>query len=406
MKLRKWQKEFRDWYLRRGDGKPVSAYLHGDLGVGKTIGALAVLKALNLPKDEYFVLAPKSAHPSWIEDGAKMGLAFKTNENLFTYEKFTRLKLLPKVEFFICDEAHRLKNPAAEITKRIWKYYKHTPKLLMSGTPADREYELFSQYRLIDPKMWDGESWTKWKSRYFFVNEYGQPVALLRSEYRHEIARQIDPYTYRVNLDAVEMPPLQPIYHNLPKSPKLAKLWREHQAQLESTVTQFMMAYAIAQGIHPETHEIVDTAKIDYAIDFVKDNPHTIVFSYFQAPVKYVAEKYGDSFYYVRGDYKGDVPKILSKGDRPVFATYAIAEGINLQHHYDTLLFLSQPLAFRTYYQARGRVYRSGQTHRVNAVHLLRQNIDFEVKKIINRKEDFDTYLRRRIQEGKSEIPF
>jgi len=395
LKLRKWQSEFIAWYSKNCDQRP-SVYLHGDLGTGKTIGALALLAKLDLKPDNFFILAPLSAHPSWQNDAKHFNIEIKPNKNLFTYEKFVRLTKIPVVKFIVCDEAHRLKNVEAKITKRLWKYYRDIPKLLMSGTMADREYELFSQFRLIDKKLFGDLSWTKFKRKYFFVDSYGRPTALLSKEARNEIIETIQPYIYRVSLDDVEMPELACLYTKLPPSKKIIEKWRDFESEIENPIASFTREYAIAQGIDPETGELFDKTKIDWVLDFLQDNPKTIVFSYFRAPVLEIKKRLGDKFFYVLGDYKNDVESILTAGNRPVIATYAIAEGINLQHNYNTLLYMSLPLAYRSYYQSRGRVYRSGQKYKVVAQHILMQPIDYEVKRIIDKKEELAEYLRHR----------
>jgi len=401
LKLYRWQEEFVAWYsLRRRQGHH-SAYLAADVGTGKTIGALAAARKVGA--EDIIVIAPLSAHDSWVSEAPKFGYNLKPGEDIFTYEKFNRMSVIPIGDLLILDEAHRAKNNKAKVTQKLLKHYQNEPKILLSGTPQDRLYELYTQYKLIDPSIWQGWSWSKWVKFYYHLDSYFRPVRLQRDEYRDVILRTIEPHTFRVNIeDVTEMPDLVTLEHKLSKSRQIAKKWREVEADLLNPVTSFISEYAVAQGIDPETKELFDTAKIDWALDYLEDHPQTIVFSYFRTPVVTIRNRYGNRFYYVLGDDKKDLQDAIIKGDRPIIATYSLKEGANLQK-YSSIVYLSLPLAYRDYYQSRGRIYRSGQEAKKLVVNkLLRHSIDYEVQRIVDRKMELHEYVRERqhLKEG------
>ena len=394
VKLRQWQEDFVNWYMLKWKGGQKSVYLAADVGTGKTIASLAALHRLKI--EDVTILAPLSAHSSWYAEGKRFGIEFKLNENLFTYEKFVRLEYLPITDFLILDEAHRVKNPSAKITKILTKYYSNTPKLLLSGTPQDKLWDLYSQYKLIDPLLWD-KPYSKWIKEYFFLDGFFKPKALIKEEYKDLILRKINPYTFRVKLeDVAEIPELEIIDHILPKNRVISKRIKQFNNENLNPVTSFISEYAISQGIDPDEKVMFNFEKINWVIDYLEDNPKTIVFSLFRTPVEYIREKYKDKFYYVLGDDKKDLNKALNKADKPIIATYSLKEGANLQA-YKNIVYMSLPLSYRDYYQSRGRIYRSGQKSKVLINHLYMQPIDYEVGHILANKKELNEYVRNRI---------
>jgi len=389
-----WQRRFVDWDVQRRREGRIGSYLAADVGTGKTIAALASAKANGF--EDVTVIAPLSAHDSWLMDGQRMGFDLKVGKDIFTYEKFTRMPRIPVTDFLILDEAHRAKNPSAKVTKRLIKYYLHQPKLLLSGTPQDRLHELYSQYKLVEPDIWDGWSWTRWKKHYFHLESHYKPKELKMPSYKDVILDAVDAHTFRVSIDEVmELPGMTTVVHTLPKNTLMAKKWREFEADILNPVTSFIQEYAIGQGIDPESKEMFDRTKLDWVLDFIEDNPKTIVFSYFRTPVVTLRNILKKKAYYVLGDDKKDLQDAIIHSDRPLIATYALKEGANLQG-YRNIVYLSLPLAFRDYYQSRGRIYRSGQKHKVVIHQLRQQRIDYEVERLVSKKMELHEYVKNR----------
>ena len=395
IELRRWQKDFTLFARDVWDRGYRGLYLAADIGTGKTIAALAAAKALGYKK--LGVIAPLSAQPSWIEDGKKLGFTFVRNQNLFTYEKLARNNLVPYGDLIIYDEAHRVKNPKAKITKLLLKYHKNQPKFLLSGTPQDKLHELYTQYKLIDENIWGPfTSYTKWVTTFFILNEYFKPKALRHPAFKDEILKNIEPVTFRVRLDEVaEIPEAEEILIKLEPSKQLQKRIKQMREEELYQLSGFIKEYAMAQGIDPDTAQMVDTTKLEWVVDFLKENPDTIVFSYFKTPVKWLQKKLKDKAYYITGEDKRDLGRAIERGDKPVIATFALKEGANLQR-YKKVVFLSLPLSYRDYFQSKGRVHRSGQRDKVLIYKLFRQPIDYEVAKILRYKKELNDYVRNR----------
>ncbi len=107
-------------------------------------------------------------------------------------------------------------------------------------------------------------------------------------------------------------------------------------------------------------------------IDFVEENPNTIVFSYFIDFVEAVKSKLKNKAYYITGQTPDAVRKqIIEKQDKPLITTYAMSEGANLQQGYKNIVFASLPLKYIDLEQAIGRIYRAGQSNKVALFYLI-----------------------------------
>lgn len=159
--------------------------LFGDeMGLGKTIQALGVINAK--PEiNRVLIVCPASLKINWRNEAKKwlirpltVGIARSTEEfpesdiviiNYDILKKFSLAIRSVSWDAIICDEAHYLKNPAAQRSKMILGNNEYTRKkkesaihplvsnykLALSGTPAvNRPKELFPILNWLDPKTW------------------------------------------------------------------------------------------------------------------------------------------------------------------------------------------------------------------------------------------------------------
>ncbi len=353
-----------------------------DAGTGKTLGALLVAQHLNAKK--LLILSPKSAHLSWQEEAQ----LFDVQVEIMTYEKFNQADIeISKYDFFVFDECHHLKNPKAQRTRKALTLFKQLPpdtKLGLSGTPLEREYEIYSQLAILD-YVYTIRNFGTWKEfkKHFYVDRWNNPVRPM-DDMRRKIEKAVKDKFYIVHRDDVlELPSFQEILINLANK----------NIDMPDTYENFIRSYAIAQGIDPETKTMKDLFKIDWIWDFLQANPDTIVFSLFKTPVYYLRDK-GLQAYFITGEDKKDLEKAIQIGDKPIVATYSVKEGANLQR-YRNIVFLTLPLSWRDYEQARSRAYRSGQTRKVVAYVLLGSLIDKQVLSIIKRKQSIHEYYKK-----------
>jgi len=361
---------------------PEKRYLSWEVGTGKTIGALAVAKHHGF--DRLLVVAPKSAHLSWINDNKHFNLDLE----VATYEKFRdKINDFSSFDLVIFDEAHKLSYTKTEWTKKAIRLRQSgdiREVLLLSGTPLDMYHKIYAQIRVLnpfDPKFKDYPTYTSFINAYFMLDDYFRPKGLLRQEFKHELREWFEEYAFIVKReDVVELPPLQ-----------------EYIINLKPTNLEYDLSnYALANFIKEYHASSITKEKIDYVIDFIEENPNTIIFSYFTDFVEAVKNKLKNKAYYITGQTPDAVRKqIIEKQDKPLITTYAMSEGANLQRGYKNLVFASLPLKYIDLEQAIGRVYRTGQSSKVALFYLNQNGIDKTVLKILKNKRNVVEYLRK-----------
>ncbi|MBX0310276.1 MAG: hypothetical protein JHC31_00465 [Sulfurihydrogenibium sp.] len=384
MKLFKHQEKAIELYKER-NGK---LYLSWETGTGKTRGALAIANANNFKN--LLVVAPKSSHLSWHTEKEY----FKDLKvEVITYEAFRdKFDNFTKYDFLIFDESHRLKNPSAKMTKKAIEFAvkeKLPPRILLSGTPADRYYELYSQLKVLNPEDKTFTkyfpSYTKFITFFYHLNEYYKPESLRDKNYEKWLRDWFYEYAFVVKKeDVIELPPIIEIPVKFPPQHIDDSDYEDFDNLSLYTVLTFMTKF----------RKSVSNQKIEWAISFLEDNPNTIIFSLFKEPAERIKQKLKDKVYLITGEYRKDFDNALTRQDKPIVSTYALKEGANLQK-YHNIVFLAPPLAYRDYQQAIARVYRIGQQKKVNIYKLLQNPIDYQVYNILKNKESVYQYLRK-----------
>ena len=361
---------------------PQKRYLAWEVGTGKTIGALAIAKYHGF--DKVLVVAPKSAHQSWINDNQH----FNIDIEIATYERFRdKINDFSSFDLVVFDEAHRLSYTKTSWTKKgiqLRQNRKIKEVLLLSGTPIDRYHKLYAQLKVVNP---DDEMFQKYRSYSQFVNaffeldDYFKPRDLLRSEFKQELKAWFEKYAYIVKReDVVELPPLQEITIELQPVP------------LEYDISNYELA-----NFTKEYHASALTKeKIDFVLDFIEENPDTIVFSLFIDFVYHLQDKLKNKAYFITGSTPAEYRmRVIARQDKPIISTYAMGEGANLQKGYKNIIFASLPLKYIDLEQAIGRVYRTGQDKKVAVYYLIQNGIDKAVLRILRSKQNVVEYLRK-----------
>jgi len=361
---------------------PRKKYLAWEVGCGKTAGALAICKYHGF--NRVLVVAPKSAHQSWLHDNRY----FNINIEIVTYEWFRdKINDFSKFDLVVFDEAHRLSYTKTQWTRkaiqlRIERKIKEV--LLLSGTPIDMFHKIYAQLKVINP--WD-EMFQKYKSysqfinAYFELDEYFKPRGLLRPEFKQELKQWFEKYAHVVRReDVLELPPLQEITVEL------------QPVELEYELSN----YELANFIKEYRASALTKEKFEFVIDFLSENPNTIVFSLFVEFVNKVKERFENKVYCITGQTPTEYRmQVITKQDKPIVSTYAMGEGANLQRNYKNIIFASLPLKYTDLEQAIGRVYRTGQDKKVVVYYLVQNGIDKAVLRILKSKRNVVEYLRR-----------
>lgn len=108
----------------------------------------------------------------------------------------------------ILDESQRIKTPTAKRTKAALALSTGHTTYILSGTPITRSMlDLYSQYKTIDPWIWDNQSFSRFKQKYAIMGGYGgyQVVGYRNVQ---DLETRIQPYTFALRKeDALSLPP-------------------------------------------------------------------------------------------------------------------------------------------------------------------------------------------------------
>lgn len=375
MNLYKWQSEVADTY-------PEKTYINAETGTGKTRAALHLASKHNYKN--LLVIAPLSAQPSWRDESE---IFPSLNIKVVSYEVF-RDKVseqeIQDYDFVIFDEAHRLKNPSAKLTKKAMILAKKQilpPRIMLSGTPMNKYHEIYSQLYILDPKdpIFDiYPSYSKFIKNLFTLDVYFKPKNPINNQVREMLKKWFDSYAYKVRReDVVDLPPYT--INVIKFKERIEKMYNPN------ALAEFMKNY----------HQVaLSKEKINFCLDFIEENKSSIIFTPSLKFIEIMREKLEDNAYYITGQDKKDLYNAIVKADKPIITTYSLKEGANLQQ-YKNVIFTTLPLSFTDYEQSRSRVYRSGQTEKVVEYRLLQDEVDYTVERIIRNKSSIYEYFRR-----------
>ena len=378
---------------------PRKRYLAWEVGCGKTRASLAIAKHNSLKR--VLVVAPRSAHLTWKEENQ----LFDLDLTVITYESF-RDKLdvesVKRYDLVVFDEAHRLSNPSTNWTRKALQMRKYIRNILMlSGTPADKLHKIYSQLRILtyykDPMFNQFKSFKEFLNHYFNLDEYGKPKEIKSRALEEELRSWFHRYAFVIRRDdVVELPPLSFQDEHLPNG---KELWAEFLEEVLLLLRKNDWEYfnsLLGKFIAIYRESASTDEKFEYVIDFVSSYNDTVVFSNFKDLVHKVSQALKDKVYAITSETsKNKIVEALTKQDKPIISTYLLSEGANLQRNYRNVIFASLPLSYLQYEQALGRVYRTGQQHKVRVFTLLQNDIDYKVKSIIERKQDVAEFLKR-----------
>jgi SNF2 family DNA or RNA helicase len=116
-----------------------------DCGLGKTHIGMAYM-LLHLPA---MVVCPASLKDNWLEHILSYAPSAIDEITIVSYNKMTALA---GIQCVVADEAHYLKHETSQRSKTFADILTHCPRaLLMTGTPAQRNTDVFHLLKLLDP---------------------------------------------------------------------------------------------------------------------------------------------------------------------------------------------------------------------------------------------------------------
>lgn len=230
--------------------------------------------------------------------------------------------------FYILDESHNIKTPNAKRTKSIIASSKYCDrKRILTGTPGDKPFDLYSQLRFLDPGIWRRHqmgSFQAFKQRYgeWFTRAEAKEVMgydpgydkLLRYKNLDELAVILSSVSDRVlKEDVLDLPPklYTKIYFEMTKKQQRMydTLCEELELELSSGLVidgtmaivrllrlqQITCGYAVADSDEPV--ELCDerNPRLDATVDYFKELPHqSIIWCRFRHDIDQLMDALGD----------------------------------------------------------------------------------------------------------------
>ncbi|PYS92587.1 MAG: serine/threonine protein kinase [Acidobacteria bacterium] len=246
--LRPYQKAGFDWlhFLREYN---FGGCLADDMGVGKTVMALAYLQSLKergLAKRASLLVVPRSLVFNWEREAARFTPRLRLLNHatpartadisdfddydlvLTTYGLLRRdIEMLLHYEFnyLILDEAQAIKNPLAETAKAV-RLLRGAHRLTLTGTPVENNTsELWSQFAFLNPGLLGNAE--------YFREEFATPIERKGDERAAQFLRKlVYPFILRRTKDQVakDLPPRTERQLICDMEPAQRKLYDEKRA--------------------------------------------------------------------------------------------------------------------------------------------------------------------------------
>lgn len=405
-----------------------AGYVGWERGLGKTIGTLALIDELEVQK--VLIVCPNTAKDSvwlpevqhylgdyfdhievlpnvknrrervlsWVQEWDKRG------ESHLLIANYEQLRILGTTsaawrkygqwDLVVADEAHRIKNPQAKMSRAI-KKVPTKYKLLLSGSIiSNHAEELFSPLQFMFPDHYKSK-WRDWNDRFIDYVEGGfSKIAVgVKLEMLDELRRELGVFmVYRRKEDELDLPDRTEEWLPVELSPSQRKVYDELAAtcvaKLESGETvaaadglvMLTKLRQVATGLELIDDSISDSTKLDLASEIILDNEDEafVVFSWYRAAADAMAARLEASdieTFLVTGatpkDDRAEFIKAFQAGERRVFVgtISTMGESVNL-FRANNAIFLDRSWNPSDNLQAADRIYRIGQSLPVTITHI------------------------------------
>jgi SNF2 family DNA or RNA helicase len=433
-----------------------SALLGDQMGLGKTVEAIATVRELelrgNIGEKPYLIVCPNSMRHTWaaeierwypeictivhVADGRELKDPIPGAFYITNWEKTWRREAIVKTEWdvVIGDESHRMKNRATKQTK-AFKRIRAKHRYLLSGTPIRNEVtDLWTQLNWLAPERWT--SYWKFFERYVEYRQgyFGREVVGIRNQ--EELTLRLNTCMIARTLDDVELE-LPELVGPKTISVELGSYQRkvydqmrdEFVAWVEGADEALLASNWLVQslrlkqisgslGIFSEEHD--DSAKLDALMELIEESPPEakfVVMSQFKTMVDQTTarlRKHGVGYCEMTGDTAhawlpaggthpaGDRNELVSwfqRSDKPkvfIATTKTGGEGITLTAA-NYFVFLDLMWTPGENEQAWRRIYRHGQDKTSFVYRLLaKDTIDFSaIVPTLRSKEDIINAIMR-----------
>lgn len=430
-----------------------------EMGTGKSLVGIAVAGCLYQygKANRVLVVAPLSILGVWEEEFGKFadfpysltvlqGTAAKKRQQLnklpekkglqvvvVNYESAWRLEkelLSYNADLVIADEAHKLKDNRSRQSKGMHHIGdKARYKMLLTGTIiTNREIDVFSQYRFLDPKIF-GTSFYSFRNRYFDMLGYGNHTPVFRKWMTDEFLQKLHSVAFRVTKEeCLDLPEITEEERTVELEKDARKIYDdiedESYAELDKSevtaaniLTKLLRLSQITGGHLTDDNDAVNTvsgAKLNALSDIIDscmaEDKKLVVMARFVPElddIQELLEKKKIGYAVVRGGVKDRDREIhrFQYDDRcRVFVGQIAAAGLGITlTSASTMVFYSLDYSMSNFEQAKARIHRAGQTERCQYIYLVcRGTVDRKVLSALRRKQDLAKTLVDDYRKGRN----
>lgn len=375
-----------------------------DVGLGKTIQALTVIKNTNAKT--VLVVCPKTLIEMWKREIKKY---FPTL--YFDVTNYEQLKKSRPIAFdlVICDEAHYIKTYDAQRTKAVLQYiYIAKHFIFLSGTLApNRLSELFVFLACCGEV---DKNHNKFMGKYFdkqhFGGYYDNPKASKRDElislYKNICVRNLQKDVL------TELPEKNRIHEKVQTDDKeIAKLMEEYKqllakyphegmlyddlinGKMDDNGMGFMQRYRVASEM-VKVPIVIEKAK-----EILDEGKKVVIFSYSKEVQETIYQQFKETHNAVKISsamnpeerYASEVSFTVDESCKVLVCSMMIAEGMNLQAQCHICLFTGIDWTPKNLIQPEGRLHRMGQKNSVTVYRYEITEIDTKMFEAVERKQ-------------------
>lgn len=400
-------------------------YLAFEQGLGKTLTAIAYAKRWNYGR--VLVIAPAIALGVWQreleEEGHdvlmpqgsrkdKASIIKNYDGDYWTVINYEAL-LEPEVEkavargnydLIVVDEAHKIKTATAKRSKVLHRLGKQYPALLLSGTPITKNLlDLYSQYKVINPDIWNGLSWTRFKQRWGIWGGYGG-YELIGYQDAEGLKNLIAPYTVVARKeDTLDLP--EKTHTIVPVDlGKFSLSYRE--MALTGVSGEWITSNPLEKALR--LAQITSAAKIDatvaWAEDMMEMDEPVVIYARFLDTLHEIARRLDVD--YLDGStpqhHRTAMVESFQQGKSQVFLAQIAAGSVGITLTRATHMWYNDlSFAYEDWAQSQDRIHRIGQEFPVNYYYATAvgprggRTIDGLVYEALQRKDDVAGYITR-----------
>ena len=432
-----------------GKMKSCGTALLMEMGTGKTITSISVAGCMYRFEiiDRLLIVAPLSILGVWEEEFKKFadfpysltvlkGTATKKKEHLknlqndglqvvvVNYETAWRLEkelLVFNADMIIADEAHKLKENRTSQSKGMHHLGdKAKYKLLLTGTViTNRELDVFSQYRFLNPQIL-GTSFYTFRNRYFDMGGYGNHTPVFRQWMKEEFLEKLHSAAFRVTkAECLDLPSVTEEIRSIELEKDAAELYSsiedESYAQLDNSevttaniLTRLLRLSQITGGHLTDDDGVlkkVSSAKLDALSDIIDsaaaEDKKLVIMARFVPELDEIQEfleKKKIGYAVVRGgikDREEEIRRFQHDDKCCVFVGQIAAAGLGITlTAASTMVFYSLDYSMSNFEQAKARIHRAGQKEKCHYIYLVcKGTVDGKVLSALRQKQNLAKML-------------